>query len=185
MRLMLRYLLSRFLIDRNNVELYPDALPALQALSQQYPLVALTDGNSDLESIGIRKYFVGAVYAIDVGFTKPHPAGFLKACEIAGTNPAKTIHVGDSPTADIAGAHGAGLHSMWVRRNGEEWARRVYTKLHRYYINRSGRNSLLTEAHTTCSGNRNVLHFVIRFKLTPFYYKDLVIFHPHGATKIL
>ena len=114
-------LLSQFLVDRNNVELYPDALPALQALSQQYPLVALTDGNSDLASIGIREYFVGSVYAIDVGFTKPHPAGFLKACEIAGTNPDETIHVGDCPTADIAGAHGAGLHSMWVRRNGEEW----------------------------------------------------------------
>ena len=115
-------LLSRFQVDRNKVELYPDALPALQALSQQYPLVALTDGNSNLASIGIRDYFVGVVYAIDVGFTKPHPAGFLKACEIAGTTPVETIHVGDSPTADIAGAHGAGLHSMWIRRNGEEWA---------------------------------------------------------------
>ena len=115
-------LLSRFLIDRNNVELYPDALPALQVLSQKFPLVALTDGNADLASIGIHDYFVGAVYAIDVGFTKPHPAGFLKACEMAGTSPDETIHVGDSPIADIAGAHGAGLHSMWVRRNGEEWA---------------------------------------------------------------
>ena len=46
---------------------------------------------------------------------------FSRLAKIAGTNPDETIHVGDCPTADIAGAHSAGLHSMWVRRNGEAW----------------------------------------------------------------
>ncbi len=114
-------LMNRFLIDRNKVEFYPDTIPALKALSERYPLVSLSDGNSDLEAIGISGYFAGCVYAADVGYAKPHPAGFLKACEIAGFAPGETVHIGDHPIYDIAGAREAGLVTMWIRRNGEEW----------------------------------------------------------------
>lgn len=114
-------LLELFLVDRNKVELFPDVLPALSALSERYPLVSLTDGNSDLEVIGIRDFFVDCVHAADVGHYKPHPAGFIKACEIAGFEPHEVIHVGDHPIADIDGARRAGLQTMWMQRNGEKW----------------------------------------------------------------
>ena len=114
-------LLSLFLIDRNNVDLYPDVVPALETLSRKFRLVTLSDGNSDLSKIGIRKYFDGCVYAADVGFMKPHQAGFLKVCEIAGTNPSETLHIGDHPVSDVNGARLAGLRSMWIRRNEEQW----------------------------------------------------------------
>lgn len=114
-------LLKLFLVDRNNVELFPDVLPSLGTLSERYPLVSLSDGNSDLSVIGIRDYFIDCVYAADVGFFKPHPAGFLKACEIAGCEPREVVHVGDHPIADIDGARRAGLQTMWMQRNGEQW----------------------------------------------------------------
>ena len=114
-------LLSLFLIDRNKVDLYPDVIPALETLSRKFRLVTLSDGNSDLSKIRIRKYFDGCVYAADVGFMKPHQAGFLKVCEIAGTNPSETLHIGDHPVSDVNGARLAGLRSMWIRRNEEQW----------------------------------------------------------------
>lgn len=114
-------LLSRFIVDRNKVELYPDALPALQAISRAYPIIALSDGNADLHVIGISQYFAGSVFATDIGVAKPHPAGFIRACELAGFAPSETLHIGDNPVADIVGARQAGLLSMWVQRNGETW----------------------------------------------------------------
>ena len=89
-----QYLMEKFSIDRNRVDLFPDVIPALEHLCAAYPLIALSDGNSDLAVIGIRRYFTDCVFAAQVGHMKPHPAGFLKACEAAGTNPSETIHIG-------------------------------------------------------------------------------------------
>ncbi|MDE0310217.1 MAG: HAD family hydrolase [Acidiferrobacterales bacterium] len=116
-------LMQRFLHDRNQLTLYPDSLSALKILHGRYPLVSLSDGNSDLEKVGIRDYFVGCVYAADVGVMKPHQAGFLKACEIAKTQPRETLHIGDSPDSDIDGARNAGLQTMWMRRYSETWVK--------------------------------------------------------------
>ena len=114
-------LMGQFLYDRNQLTLYPDSLPALKSLYSKYPLVSLSDGNSDLEQVGIRDYFVGCVYAADIGFLKPHQAGFLRACEIANSQPGETLHIGDHPESDIDGAKNAGLRTMWMRRNCEKW----------------------------------------------------------------
>jgi len=50
---------------------------------------------------------------------KPHRAVFLAACERLGTAPNETLYVGDSPIADVGGAHNAGLRTVWVRRSQE------------------------------------------------------------------
>ena len=42
---------------RNSVELYPDSLPALQRLTARWPLASLTNGNADLQRIGIHAHF--------------------------------------------------------------------------------------------------------------------------------
>ncbi len=115
------YLMQKFSVDRNRVEFYPDAMPALQVLAANYPIVALSDGNADLRQIGIDDLFTASVFAADVGHMKPHPDGFIKACELAGASPAATLHIGDHPEYDIAGARNAGLQTMWIRRNGELW----------------------------------------------------------------
>lgn len=115
------YLLKQFLHDRNQLTLYPDSLPSLKRLRDRYPLISLSDGNSDLDKVGIREYFIGCVFASDVGFLKPHPAGFLKACEMAKTRPEETMHIGDHPEYDVEGARNVGMRTMWIRRNGEKW----------------------------------------------------------------
>jgi 2-haloalkanoic acid dehalogenase type II len=47
---------------------------------------------------------------------KPHRAVFLAACERLHCTPNETLYVGDSPIADVGGAHNAGLRTAWVRR---------------------------------------------------------------------
>ncbi len=116
-----KLLLNRFLVDRNKVQMYPDTLPALRALSNRYVLISLSDGNSDLSVIGIDQYFSATVYAAEVGYVKPHPAGFHLACELSGYGPEEIIHVGDHPIADVDGARRAGFHTMWIQRHAEVW----------------------------------------------------------------
>ena len=115
------WLLQRFLDDRNKVTLYPEVTSALERLAGKFTLVSLSDGNADLSVIGIQHFFADCIYSSQVGYSKPHPAGFQKACEVAGTAPSETLHIGDHPISDIEGARNAGLKTMWMRRNGEQW----------------------------------------------------------------
>jgi FMN hydrolase / 5-amino-6-(5-phospho-D-ribitylamino)uracil phosphatase len=50
---------------------------------------------------------------------KPHRAVFLAACERLHCEPNETLYVGDSPIADVGGAHNAGLRTAWIRRPPE------------------------------------------------------------------
>lgn len=106
---------------RNRVTLYPDVLNALQKLASRYRVVALTNGNANLSTIGIRHLFYDAVTAVDAGIAKPAPAIFGQAVARAGTTAAETLHVGDDPQTDIAGAARAGLKSAWMNRERGRW----------------------------------------------------------------
>ena len=52
----------------------------------------------------------------DVGFMKPHPAIFKKACKAAGVSEQDSLFVGDSIANDIVGANGAGMVSVFLDR---------------------------------------------------------------------
>jgi phosphoglycolate phosphatase-like HAD superfamily hydrolase len=46
-----------FFAERNRVECYPDAIPALERIAARLPIAALTNGNADLQRIGLRDHF--------------------------------------------------------------------------------------------------------------------------------
>ncbi|MFC5438209.1 HAD family hydrolase [Rhodanobacter umsongensis] len=106
---------------RNTVELYPDSLPALQRIAARLPLVSLTNGNADLQRIGIHAHFVHHVCARDSGMAKPDPRIFLAAAERLGLAPQQILHVGDDPAMDMAGARDAGLRTAWINRQAQRW----------------------------------------------------------------
>jgi putative hydrolase of the HAD superfamily len=110
-----------FIASRNQVDFYPDALPALQRLSARLPLAALTNGNADLARIGIDAHFRVFVSAREHGSVKPEAPIFLSTCERLGHAPADVLHVGDDPMLDILGARRAGLRSCWINRRKERW----------------------------------------------------------------
>lgn len=106
---------------RNDVTLFPEARAALVTLRQRFTLVAVTNGNANLEKIGIRDLFDGAVSAAMAGAAKPARPIFAMAVEFGGANAAQTLHVGDHPYYDVHGARDAGLKAVWMNRNGDVW----------------------------------------------------------------
>ena len=106
---------------RNSVDLFPEARPALQALRREYVLIAVTNGNADLERIGINHLFHDFVSASIAGAAKPARQIFDVAVEAGGAGAAQTLHVGDHPEFDVNGARDAGLRTVWVNRDGSDW----------------------------------------------------------------
>lgn len=111
-----------FYAARNEVELYADALPALQRLAARVPLISLSNGNADLGRIGLRHLFADCVTAREFGLAKPAPEIFLEACRRLGLAPGNVLHVGDDPLLDVHGARAAGLPCAWLNRHGTAWA---------------------------------------------------------------
>lgn len=106
---------------RNSVELFPEARPALQELKAEYILIAVTNGNADLERIGIQDLFDDFVSASIAGAAKPARQIFDVAVAAGGASAAETLHVGDHPEYDVNGARDAGLKTVWVNRKGSDW----------------------------------------------------------------
>lgn len=105
-----------FLDGRQRVTLYEDVEEVLQRWKSRYKLLVVTNGNADIGRIGIGHYFEVSVAAHELGVGKPDPRIFEHACEIAGVNPNRVLHVGDDLDLDVRGARGAGLHAAWLRR---------------------------------------------------------------------
>jgi len=106
-----------FFAERQRVDCFDDVLPALERLAGRYTLLALTNGNADLERVGLATWFRGGFLgAREFGFAKPDARIFLAACERLGCAPGEVLHVGDDPVLDVAGAQGAGLHAGWIER---------------------------------------------------------------------
>lgn len=115
-----------FYAARNQVECYPDSLDALQRLAARLPVAALSNGNADLERIGLARHFAFQLGAREHGAAKPDPGIFLAACERLGCAPAEVLHVGDHAEFDVAGAARAaraGLRACWLNRIGARWER--------------------------------------------------------------
>jgi len=106
---------------RNDVTVFPEVKPALESLRRRFVLIAVTNGNANLEKIGIRDLFDHVVSAASAGAAKPDRPIFDAAVKAGGASAEQTLHVGDHPFYDVHGARDAGLRAVWVNRNGNEW----------------------------------------------------------------
>ncbi|QIT54407.1 HAD-IA family hydrolase [Aquisalimonas sp. 2447] len=110
-----------FIDARHRVELYPDAMPVLEGLYREFPLVALTNGNADVHRLALGHYFVAAYSAVHVGAAKPSRPMFEAAARGSGVPIERLIHVGDDPETDVSGAARHGLRAIWLNRSGALW----------------------------------------------------------------
>ena len=110
-----------FFAARNQVEYYPDALDALQRIAARVPVAALSNGNADLERIGVAHLFAFQLGAREHGAAKPVASIFHAACERLGVAPEHVLHVGDHIEMDVAGAMSAGLRGCWINREAARW----------------------------------------------------------------
>jgi putative hydrolase of the HAD superfamily len=111
-----------FFAERNRVDFYDDALPALAQMAARFPLLAVSNGNADLARVGVDHLFAGSVSARDAGVAKPDGRIFAAAAKRLGLAPQQVLHVGDDPALDVLGALAAGMQAVWVNRDGKSWA---------------------------------------------------------------
>jgi putative hydrolase of the HAD superfamily len=72
-----------------------------------------------LEATNLTEEFDAICISEIVGAIKPDPAIFQMAAELC-ESPLEGWMTGDSPTADIGGAQGVGLRTIWIAR-GRVW----------------------------------------------------------------
>lgn len=105
--------LTLFLDKRHQVVYFEDALNTLALFRERFVLGALTNGNTDIRRLGLDDYFSFAYTAADIGIGKPHPDIFERALREAGVLANESLHIGDHPEHDIAGAAAVGMHTLY------------------------------------------------------------------------
>ena len=108
-----------FFAGRNRVVFFDNAIEILESLSKNYRLFALTNGNANIDRVGIGHLFSGAISSADVGASKPDPKMFSTLLERSGATASCSVHIGDHLSDDILGASKAGMHSIWFNYQGE------------------------------------------------------------------
>jgi putative hydrolase of the HAD superfamily len=72
-----------------------------------------------LEQTGLAPLLDGAVSSAAIGVAKPSPAVFEYALSLVGARAVDAVHVGDSPSEDVAGALAAGIEPLLIDRAGD------------------------------------------------------------------
>ena len=122
-----------FMEARNEVVFFPGALEVLEALADTYALGALSNGNADLDRIGIGELFAFHHSAESVGRRKPEPDMFHAALKSARVAPEKALHVGDHPVEDVDAARRHGFHAIWANLLNADWPAELEEHPHRIH----------------------------------------------------
>ncbi len=98
------------------------ARPVLQALSEKYPMVLVSNFYGNVEAVltdfDLRRYFQTIVESAVVGVRKPDPKIFALGVEALGLNPEEVLVVGDSYRKDIVPAETIGCRVAWIKGKG-------------------------------------------------------------------
>jgi putative hydrolase of the HAD superfamily len=116
-------LLTAALLGALRFSAYPDAAPALRQLrADGWSLVVVSNWDASLEErlaeTGLAGLVDGAVASAPAGAAKPDPAIFVRALALVGAPAGTSLHVGDTPEADVAGALAAGIAPVLIDRDG-------------------------------------------------------------------
>jgi HAD superfamily hydrolase (TIGR01549 family) len=101
-------------------DLYPDALPAIEALRRQGFALAVVANQpaartAELRAIGVEVEVMAM--SEELGAAKPSPAFFERTLDLLGSpDPASVAYVGDRIDNDVRPAAAAGLRAIWLRR---------------------------------------------------------------------
>ncbi len=92
----------------------------LTELMKSIPLVAITNGNVDVERIGLAHYFELVLKAGPNGHAKPHKDMFDQARQYLSLEAHEILHVGDHLVSDVQGALNNGYKACWYNDQGSE-----------------------------------------------------------------
>ena len=103
-----------FVRERSLVDVKPETHDVLSQLQNYYPMVAISNGNLDLDQAGISKYFKFIYKANVLLPKKPSPKMFQVACQDLKIEPSQLLHIGDHWVHDVQGSHSAGCQAAWL-----------------------------------------------------------------------
>jgi putative hydrolase of the HAD superfamily len=108
--------------DPTNVEPLPGARSVLDTLAEDYRLGLVTNGprsaqEPKLAGAGLADVFDAIVFAGADTAPKPDPEPFERLVAELGVEPARAVMVGDSLSADVAGAQAVGMRTVY--RSGD------------------------------------------------------------------
>jgi putative hydrolase of the HAD superfamily len=111
------------MLDAIRFRPYPDAAPALRELRRRgVRLVVASNWDCSLPEVlaeaELSALVDGVVASAVVGVDKPDKRLFEAALRLAGCGASEALHVGDSPSKDVAGAAGAGIRPVLIARDG-------------------------------------------------------------------
>lgn len=89
----------------------------LESLSKKCRLVAITNGNVDLQQVGIADLFEISFQASIHHPMKPNASMFQAAIKHLNIPAAEIMHIGDHLIKDVWGAHQQGLQTAWYAIN--------------------------------------------------------------------
>lgn len=112
---------SVFYKARSEVVLYTGVLDMLEQLNRNFRLAAITNGNADLQSIGIEKHFE-RIYAANLTLLEKPAPDMFHLCLADMEIPADALlHVGDNPVTDVHGAAAVGVQTLWFNPYNHDW----------------------------------------------------------------
>ncbi|MGB1262311.1 MAG: HAD-IA family hydrolase [Cognaticolwellia sp.] len=108
--------LAYFVTQRSDFTLPAHTHALLSELKSKMPLVAITNGNVDIDAIGISPYFSHHFHASIEHKAKPDADMFTKTCAALKIRPQQLLHVGDCGKNDVVGAINAGCQTAWLSK---------------------------------------------------------------------
>jgi HAD superfamily hydrolase (TIGR01549 family) len=106
---------------RQQVNFYDDVFPALERLSLKYRLGAITNGNANVEKVGLGHLMEHTISAIDLQIAKPDKRIYHALADRFDVPTEQILYIGDHPEYDVIGPQVAGLRAAWINREDHQW----------------------------------------------------------------
>lgn len=98
---------------------FPNAIELLESLMNKgFKLGMITNGlgdfqTSNIQALGIEKYFDVILISEIEGLRKPDPAIFMRASDRLNADPMECVYVGDHPINDVTASRAVGMKGIW------------------------------------------------------------------------
>ena len=96
-------------------------LQKLKGIGYRLGLISNAADDNDVQTLvdkaDLRPYFDRILSSASAGIRKPHPRIFQMVLDEWEIEPSRAAMIGDSLSADILGAHRAGLFSIWITKH--------------------------------------------------------------------
>ncbi|WP_421419158.1 HAD-IA family hydrolase [Pseudoalteromonas lipolytica] len=106
---------------RSQITVADDVLELLEKLGRHFRLIAITNGNVEVEKFNLNGVFELVLQAGPHGKAKPHAALFNNAAQLLNVAHSEILHIGDSLDTDVQGANNAGCQSVWLNNQATNY----------------------------------------------------------------